>query len=122
MSQRTIRLNQLLLQEFSEQLHARWRTESTCITFTGVEISPDLHNAVVYFSVVGDADERRRAQIFLQRILKTLKAAVFNRVRIKYTPSVRFAYDSSPERGSRLINALDAVAREDAARAAAFES
>lgn len=121
MSQRTIRLNQLLLQEFSEQLHTRWRTESTRITFTGVEISPDLHNAVVYFSVIGDAGERDRARAFLQRVHKALKAAVFSRVQIKYTPGLRFAYDSSPERGVRLINVLDAVAREDAAREAAFE-
>lgn len=116
MSQRTTRLNQLLLREFSEELHTRWRTESVRITLTGFDISPDLRQAVVYYSVIGDTAERDQAQRLLKRVLNPLKAEVFKRVQIKYTPNLRFVFDDAPARGVRLIDVLDEVAREDAER------
>jgi ribosome-binding factor A len=116
MSQRTIRLGQLLLQEFSGELHTRWRGESVCITLTGVGVSPDLRQATVYYSVVGDGAARARAGALLRRVLVPLKREVFRRVALKFTPGVRFVYDEAPARGARLVDVLDAVAREDAAR------
>ncbi|MDR1497978.1 MAG: 30S ribosome-binding factor RbfA [Puniceicoccales bacterium] len=116
MSQRITRINQLLLREFSEQLHTRWKSESVRITFTSVEISPDLRNATIFYSVVGDDSERTAAQNLLHATARTLKHEVFKRVRIKYTPTLHFAYDESPERGSHITEILDSVAREDALR------
>ena len=116
MSQRTIRLNQLLLQEFSGELHTRWRGDAVCITLTGVSVSPDLRQATVFYSVVGDGAARQRADALLRRVLVPLKKAVFARVVVKFTPAVRFVYDEAPARGARLVDVLDAVAREDAAR------
>jgi ribosome-binding factor A len=121
MPERTTRVNQLLLREFSEELHTRWRAESVRVTLTGVSISPDLRDAVVSFSVLGDIEERRQASRFLRRIAQALKTQVFQRVKIKYTPALRFVYDEAPERGSHLINVMDAVAREDAQRAERHE-
>jgi ribosome-binding factor A len=116
MTQRTIRLNQLLLQEFSEELHTRWRTEAVRITFTGFDISPDLRAAILFYSVLGDINHRREATKLLKRILNPLKAEVFKRVPIKYTPEVRYVYDDSTERGVQLVNILDEVAHQDEER------
>ncbi|MDR2844684.1 MAG: ribosome-binding factor A [Puniceicoccales bacterium] len=122
MSQRTLRLNQLLHRAFSEHLHTRWRDDAAAITITGVEISPDLHNATLYYSAIGDAAARERAQRFLTRVLNPLKSEVFKQVQIKYTPHLHIAYDESPARGTHLIDILDSVAREDAGRTAKSEN
>ena len=116
MSQRTVRLNQLLLQEFSAELHSRWRTEAVRITLTGFDISPDLRNAVLYYAVLGGTDERKNAAKLLKRVLNTLKAEVFKRVPIKYTPDIRFIYDNSSERGVKLVSVLDEIAHQDEER------
>ncbi|MDR2862739.1 MAG: ribosome-binding factor A [Puniceicoccales bacterium] len=116
MSQRTIRLDQLLLQEFSHELHTRWRSEAVRITLTGVNIADDLRQATIYFSVLGDDAVRAEAVKLLKRIRNPLKAEVFKRVQIKYTPALRFAHDDSSGRGAQLLNALDRVAQEDAVR------
>jgi len=117
MSQRTTRINQLLLREFSEELHSRWRNESVRITLTSFSISDDLRTAHLGYSVIGDAGDRHLASQLLRRILKPLITEVFHRVKIKYTPEIRLFYDDAPERGVHLINIMDTVAREDAARA-----
>ncbi|MDR0535895.1 MAG: ribosome-binding factor A [Puniceicoccales bacterium] len=116
MSQRTIRINQLLLREFSEELHTRWRQESVRVTFTRFDISDDLRNAVLAYTVVGGKDDVAAARQLLHRVMCPMKAAIFKRVPIKYTPEIRLVYDKSPERGASLLDVLDAVAREDAAR------
>jgi ribosome-binding factor A len=66
--------------------------------------------------VLGDENDRREATKLLKRVLNPLKAEVFKRVPIKYTPEVRLNYDDSPARGVQLVNLLDAVAQEDEAR------
>ncbi|MDR3228788.1 MAG: ribosome-binding factor A [Puniceicoccales bacterium] len=121
MSQRTTRVNQLLLRELSEELHTRWRSEAVRITFTSVEISDDLRNAIVRYAVLGDAEVTKKAGQFLRRIQKVLKAEVFRRVKIKYTPELRFIHDPSAERGAHLLGIMDTVAREDARRSAQTE-
>lgn len=116
MPQRTVRLNQLLLQEFSEELHTRWRTEAVRITFTGFDISHDLRNATLHYSVIGGEADQKAARQLLKRVRNPLKAAVFGRVKIKYTPILRLAYDESAAQGVRLMGILDEIARADAGR------
>ena len=116
MAQRTTRINQLLQREFSEVLHTRWRSESVRITISGVDISPDLRQASVFYSVIGDAEEKQAARKLLTKVRNPLKAEVFKRVQIKYTPEVRFIYDESLARGVGLIDVLDQVAEEDRQR------
>ncbi|MDR2982615.1 MAG: 30S ribosome-binding factor RbfA [Puniceicoccales bacterium] len=116
MTQRTTRINQLLQREFSEVLHSRWRSEAVRITITGVDISPDLRQAIVFYSVIGDDTDKADARRLLKKVSKPLKAEVFKRVQIKYTPDLRFAYDDSSARGVNLISVLDEVAEEDKER------
>ena len=116
MSQRTIRVNELLRLEISEQLHSRWRSESVRITITDVEISPDLHDARIFYSVLGNDEEKSTARRFLERVSKTLRMEVSKRVILKYTPTYRFIEDIGMEHGVDVLNLLDRVAEEDRAR------
>ncbi len=116
MSQRMIRINELLRLEISEQLHRRWRGESVRITISAVEISPDLHDAKIFYSVVGGPEDKSFAEKFLKRITKTLRMNVAKRVVLKYTPTYRFIEDKGMESGNDITSLLDKVASEDAAR------
>lgn len=116
MSQRTVRVNELLRLEISETLHRRWQSESARITVTCVEISSDLREARVFYSVIGDAEERAAARRLFERVGKTLRMEVARRVILKYTPAYRFVEDKGAAAGASVIDLLDRVAAEDAAR------
>ena len=116
MSQRTVRVNELLRLEISEQLHRRWPTESVRITITAVDVSPDLREARIFYSVIGGKEDRAAARRLFERATKTLRMEVSKRVILKYTPAYRFVEDKGVAHGVSVIDLLDQVAAEDAAR------
>lgn len=77
------------------------------VTVTAVETSPDLRNARVYVSVLGDEAEREDTLAGLRSSHGILQAAIARGARMKYTPKLSFHYDEGPERGVRLTTLLD---------------
>ena len=116
MAQRTVRLNELLQREISAALHAGWQGESVRITISGVDVSPDLRNAIIFYSVVGGDTDRADARKLLTRIKSRLRHNVSLRMTMKYHPEYRFMYDESSARGTHLVDLLDRVADEDKKR------
>ncbi len=77
------------------------------VTVTAVDTSPDLRSARVYVSVLGDEDERERTLAALNSAHGVLQSAIARETRIKYTPTLSFAYDEGPERAIRLSRLLE---------------
>ena len=85
------------------------------VTVTGVETSPDLRNARVYFSVLGDEDARTDALAGLRHSRGFLQSRVGDELRMKRTPTLEFHYDDTSERAMKLSELIDqAVPPEDA--------
>jgi len=76
------------------------------VTITGVETSPDLRNATVYYSAMGDEEERKSTAAALVRSAPHLQESLAGQVRIKYTPRLRFEVDESIESGLRISELL----------------
>ena len=113
MGQRKIRVGELVLHELSGLLHSRWRSESVAITLTEVDISPDLKNARVYYSVLGDRENVAKAGRLLASIKKELRQMLGKKVILKYTPDLQFIFDSSAERAMRLLATMDELEAEE---------
>jgi ribosome-binding factor A len=77
------------------------------VTVTSVDTSPDLRSARVYVSVLGDELEREETLAALASSHGKLQAAIAREVRIKHTPTLKFHYDDSLERGVRLTKLLE---------------
>ena len=107
MSERKIRVGELIKRELSMALHSRWRSESVAITLTEVDISPDLKKANVYYSVLGGRENASKAGKFLLSHRNELRKIVGKNVIIKYTPELNFIFDPSVERGMRILEVLD---------------
>ena len=103
----------MVKRELSALLHSRWRSESVAITITEVDISPDLRNARVYYSVIGGREAVAKAGKFLMSIRNQLRHLLGQKVVIKYTPELRFVYDPSVERGMHILEKLDELAADD---------
>lgn len=83
------------------------------VTITGVDTSPDLRNAVVYFSVLGDEAERRDTAAALTSAAPWLQARIGSQVRLKYLPRLRFVEDPSIRRGARIDEILKEITNGD---------
>lgn len=107
MGQRKIRVGELIRRELSEILHSRWRTETVAMTITEVDISPDLRNARVYYSVIGNRENVAKVGRLLASIKRDLKQLLSKKVILKYTPELNFVFDPSAERAMKILATLD---------------
>jgi ribosome-binding factor A len=114
MSKRIQRVNKLLQREISDQLRLNYRSDAVKITISSVETSADLRNTRIFYSVLGDETDLRAAKKLFQKIGKDLHERVSKVVILKYFPRFEFLYDPSLERGSNILNLLDALDNNEA--------
>ncbi len=65
------------------------------VTFTGVNISPDLRNAKVFFSLVQPKIDPQKVQGELNKLGKAFRKYLGHELTIKYTPEIKFYYDGT---------------------------
>ncbi len=105
---RPLRVAQLLQEEISRLLVRGLKDPrlTGLITVTGAKISPDLKEAVLYYSVFGDAAARAMTQEGLQAAAPYLKREVVKNLKLRAAPHLRFVFDESIERGDRIEQLL----------------
>lgn len=83
------------------------------VTVTAVDVSPDLRNARVLVSLLGDDKKLAEAIDGLNHAAGRLRGALGKRLSLRYVPQLRFVADVGLREGDRL-NALirDAVRRD----------
>jgi len=81
------------------------------VTLTDVKLSPDLHYAVVYVTILGEqtAETSLRA---LKRAVPFLRRTLARRAGLRHTPELRFVADEVAERGMRLEELFDELREE----------
>ncbi|MGD8243779.1 MAG: 30S ribosome-binding factor RbfA [Anaerolineae bacterium] len=77
------------------------------VTITDVEVTPDVKQAKVYFTVLGGKEAREEAQAGLRSAAGWLRRELGRRVRLRHVPELIFRYDRSLERGERISAILD---------------
>jgi ribosome-binding factor A len=82
------------------------------VTITGVETSPDLRTARVYYSVLGDEAQHRETAAALLRAAPRIRVVVGRQVRMKFLPELHFAPDDAIERGMRMEEILRQLREE----------
>jgi ribosome-binding factor A len=85
------------------------------VTITGVKTSPDLRAARVYYSVLGDDEQKASTAAALGRANSRIRAATGDQIRIKYLPELHFVLDEVVERGIRMEQLLRDLAEDDQA-------
>jgi ribosome-binding factor A len=108
MSLRLQRVQELLKREIGEIIRRELPIQEVgLISVNEVEVSPDLQNAAVYMTILGNADQKKRAAALLQQERKRIQGLVGKAIVLKYTPQLRFVIDESIERGNRILEILD---------------
>ncbi|HEU5077946.1 MAG TPA: 30S ribosome-binding factor RbfA [Opitutaceae bacterium] len=113
MSNRTVRVNELVQRELSEILRKRYQSEAVAITISGVEVSPDLHDGKIFVAVTGEPDFAQQKVRWLRDILPQLKQELGRRIVLKWMPAFTVVLDESTARGNRLLQILDEISAKE---------
>ena len=116
MSNRIVRINELVQRELSAYLRKHYATEAYLITISGVEIAPDLRTGKVFVSIVGTPEEAIARHTWLVRRSVELRKEVGRQVVMKWTPELTYHLDATPERAARVLGILDELAQQDKER------
>ncbi len=107
------RVNELLLREISRIVLERQHPDMGFITFTGVEVTEDLMQAKVFYSVLGNEEEKKRSAKVLDRMKSELTRGMRRLESLKRIPEFQFIFDDTPERASRVFEILEKIRDED---------
>ena len=117
-STRQRRVQELLVQEISDIIRRELKDPKIgFVTITDAEVSPDLRHARVFFSVLGEPEQRVETGRILNRAAGFIRGEFGRRAQIRFTPEIRFEYDPSAERGTRITQLIDQVRQDDERRA-----
>ena len=108
--QRLRRIADQIQRELSDLLRAELKDPRVgMITLTGVEVSPDLAHAKVFFTTLAETESLTRIETGLDHAAGFLRIQLGKRLRLRVTPEIRFMHDASVERGVRLSQLIDAA-------------
>jgi ribosome-binding factor A len=79
------------------------------ITVTAVDVSPDLKQATVFFTSLGDGEAQHAALQGLQRAGGFLRRELSQSLNMRFTPELHFVLDESWQRGARIDRLLDQI-------------
>jgi ribosome-binding factor A len=107
MTARTDRIDELLRQEIGAILTRDVQDPRIgFVTITDVETAPDLSNARVWVSVIGQPDERTTTLRALERAMPFVRRELGSRIRLRRIPELHIRSDDTAERGTRVLRLL----------------
>jgi ribosome-binding factor A len=102
------RVRELLKRAIGETIRREFQvSDAGLITVNDVDVTGDLHSAVVFISILGNPDQQKRGFGLLVRHRKRIQGLVSRAVVLKYTPTLRFVMDDSVVRGNRVLNIIE---------------
>lgn len=78
------------------------------VTVTDVEVTGDLQQATVYYTVLGDEDKKEDTAEGLKKANGFIRSEIGQRIRLRKTPEISFEFDEAFEYGNR----IDSILRE----------
>jgi len=113
-TRRTSRVGEMVRDALVEVFRHDLKTDLGFTSITEVEVSPDLHFAIVYISGLKE-DETRVIVDRLRDLSGRVRKFLGQRIRLRYTPELDFRYDETTMRASRIEEILMQVAPKQAA-------
>ncbi len=78
------------------------------VTITRASVSPDLRNARVYFSCLGDEVQRQKSLAGLRSAAGFIRSQVARRLQLRVAPEIRFELDENIEYAARILDLISA--------------
>ena len=85
------------------------------ITIPDVRVTPDLREASIFYTVLGDVEEQTATAAALASASGVIRSEVGKQTGIKFTPSLEFIPDAIPDNARHVEELLAQAAEADAA-------
>jgi len=83
------------------------------VTITRVRMTPDLQQARVFYTALGDDKVRRNSERAIERAGPFLRRQIGSRLRLKRVPELTFVYDESIAGQDRIEQLLNEIRTPD---------
>lgn len=83
------------------------------VTVTGVTMTDDLSIARIYFSVVGDEEQKKNTLAGLKSAAGFIRKEVGSQLKLRHVPEIQFRFDESLERANTIERLLRQIHEED---------
>src|ERR1035441_5712520 len=101
------RVRELLGRAIGEAIRREFHVNDVgLITVNDIDVGGDLKSAVVFITILGNADQQKRGLHVLEENRIRIQGLVAKSVVLKYTPTLKFIVDDSIVRGNRLRHNL----------------
>jgi ribosome-binding factor A len=123
LTHRTERIAEQLREEVSQILATEVADPGVgLVTVSRVKVTPDLSLARVYWTILGDGDDRKKTTKALQRAASFVRHVLAGRVTLRRVPEVVFQFDEGLAAHTRVEEILHQLHEEAAARGDAAPS
>jgi ribosome-binding factor A len=85
------------------------------VTITDARVTGDLHDATVFYTVLGDDEARAATAAALESAKGVLRSEVGRQTGVRFTPTLAFVLDAVPDTAGHIDDLLRAAAQADAA-------
>jgi ribosome-binding factor A len=108
MTRRTERVNDLIREELSQMIARELNDPRVqgIVSITEVNVSPDLRQARVHVSVLGDEEQQKQALQGLRAARGFMRRELLGRLAMKHTPDLEFVLDHTIERAARVLELM----------------
>lgn len=118
LTHRVERIQAQVREEVSQMLATEVRDPGVgLVTVTRAKVTGDLSLARIYWTIIGDAAERKKTVTALERATGFVRHLLAERLSLRRVPEVKFIYDESVAAQSRIEEIIQEIHAEDAARA-----
>jgi len=83
------------------------------VEVTGVDVSPDLRNAVIHYLLRDRDSDRDQIQSGLESAAPAMQKFVGETLRLRRVPKIKFQFDTSVEEAERIDALLDDMREEE---------
>jgi ribosome-binding factor A len=107
------RVRELLKRAIGEAIRREFNvTETGLISVNDVDCAGDLKSAVVFVSILGNADQQKRGLAKLTEQRTRIQELMAKSVVLKYTPKLKFLVDDSLVRGNRVMQIIEELEKK----------
>jgi ribosome-binding factor A len=117
LSHRVERIQEQVREEVSQMLATEVRDPGVgLVTVTRAKVTADLSLARIYWTIIGNADQRKKTAKALGRAAPYVRHLLSERMTLRRSPEVKFIFDESVAAQDRIEQIIQEIHAEDAAR------
>ena len=109
-SRRLVKFAGLIKKEVSYIINQKVKNpEKGFITINSVKVSPDLKIATLYYTVLGDDEQKEKSDQVLKKSSGFIRNELKGYIKARFLPELRFFYDDTLEQAQKINTLLNKI-------------